>query len=90
MYVCEGFDVKAFMPIYAAFTAAGIIPAVVGTRQKTKGSDGMLHKGHFTLETSRSTHFDAIIVCECCRALSLPAFARPCHCPLFSPAFPVH
>ncbi|KAL7415714.1 catalase 1 [Mrakia frigida] len=62
LYVCEGFDVKAFLPVYAALKAAGVIPAVVGTRQKTKGSDGMLHKGDFTLETCRSTHFDAVMI----------------------------
>lgn len=44
----------------AAITAAGAIPLVVGDRQKVRGSDGALHPGQFTLETSRSTHFDAV------------------------------
>lgn len=46
----------------AAITAAKAIPVVVGDRQKVKGSDGVVHKGDFTLETSRSTHFDAIAI----------------------------
>ena len=52
LFVCEGFDVAAFGAVFAALKAKSIIPAIVGTRQKTKGSDGAEHKGkHIRLIT---------------------------------------
>ena len=75
MFVLEGFDVSAFQTAYAALKAAGVMPMIVGTRQKTKGSDGVEHKGEFTLETCRSTHFDAIMICE--STSQTPKLLRP-------------
>jgi catalase len=62
IYVLPGFDVKAVEAVKAALTAAKATPMIVGDRQKVKGSDGAAHAGQFTLETSRSTHFDAVVV----------------------------
>lgn len=62
IYVLPGFDVKHVEAVKAALTGAGAMAMVVGDRAKVKGSDGAAHASQFTLETSRSTHFDAVVV----------------------------
>ncbi|KAG8903836.1 hypothetical protein FRC01_008967, partial [Tulasnella sp. 417] len=62
LFVHDGFDFGLASGIKAAFTAMGIIVAVVGPRKDkiNSSTDGTFLEPQFTFETCRSTLFDAV------------------------------
>lgn len=58
-----GYDYTAAAAIKAELAASSIIAHIVGpSAGPIKGSNGSTLKAEFTLENSRSTHFDSIII----------------------------
>ena len=60
IFIVDGFDYKIASGLQTAFNAGGIIAQIVGPRKGVATSGKLSLETQFTLETCRSTHFDAI------------------------------
>ncbi|KAH8089380.1 catalase-related immune-responsive-domain-containing protein, partial [Filobasidium floriforme] len=61
IYILPGFNSAVVTELKTAFTAAGIIPMIVGPVKGSVTSGGVTFQTQFTFETCRSTHFDGLI-----------------------------